>query len=135
MSTSDLAVMALAQMPFAGVLGIEIVSGEPDRVEATATWRPEYCTAGGLIHGGYLMGVADSVGALCAFLNLPRDSTTSTIESKTNFFRPVPSGSIRFVATPVNVGRRVIVVQTDACNEEEKLVSRTTQSQAVMAAP
>lgn len=124
--------MTRAQMPFAGMLDVEIVSGEPDRVEATGQWKPEHCTAGGVIHGGYLMAVADSVGALCAFLNLTEGSTTSTIESKTNFFRPVSSGKIDFVATPVHMGRSVVVVQTDASNEAGKLVSRTTQTQAVI---
>lgn len=124
--------MTRAQMPFAGMLDVEIVSGEPDRVEATGQWKPEHCTAGGVVHGGYLMAVADSVGALCAFLNLTEGSTTSTIESKTNFFRPVSSGKIDFVATPVHMGRSVVVVQTDASNEAGKLVSRTTQTQAVI---
>lgn len=124
--------MTRAQMPFAGMLDVEIVSGEPDRVEATGQWKPEHCTAGGVVHGGYLMAVADSVGALCAFLNLTEGSTTSTIEPKTNFFRPVSSGKIDFVATPVHMGRSVVVVQTDASNEAGKLVSRTTQTQAVI---
>lgn len=132
MSSSDLTAMAHTQMPFSEMLDVEIVSGSPERVEATGVWKPEHCTAGGLIHGGYLMAVADSVGALCAFLNLPEGATTSTIESKTNFFRPVTSGMIRFDSTPVHAGRTVVVVQTDASNEEGKLVSRTIQTQAVI---
>lgn len=132
MTSSDLTAMAHSQMPFAEMLAVQIVSGTAERVEATGVWKPEHCTAGGLIHGGYLMAVADSVGALCAYLNLQEGATTSTIESKTNFFRPVPMGTIRFAATPVHTGRTVIVVQTDASNEEGKLVSRTTQTQAVV---
>ncbi|HEX6222101.1 MAG TPA: PaaI family thioesterase [Acidimicrobiia bacterium] len=132
MSPAELTTMAHSQMPFAEMLGVEIVSGEPDEVVATGVWKPEHCTAGGLVHGGYLMAVADSVGALCAFLNLSEGATTSTIESKTNFFRPVTSGTIRFAATPVHVGGRVVVVQTDASNENGKLVSRTTQTQTVI---
>ena len=131
MSPDQLTAMAHSQMPFSEMIEVAIVSGSPDRVEATGVWKPEHCTAGGLIHGGYLMAVADSVGAVCAFLNLPEGATTSTIESKTNFFRPVSSGIVQFIATPVHTGRTVIVVQTDASDGEGKLVSRTTQSQAV----
>ena len=78
------------------------------------------------------MALADSVGALCAFLNLADGATTSTIESKTNFLRPLTSGSVRFVATPIHTGRTLVVVQTDASNDEGKLVSRTMQTQAVL---
>lgn len=130
---SDITAMAHDQMPLTALLGFEVVSGGPDRVEATGKWKPEYCTAGGLIHGGYLMAVADSVGALCAFFNLAEGATTSTIESKTNFFRPVAEGTLHLTAEPVNVGRTVIVVQTDISRDDGKLVSRTTQTQAVIA--
>ena len=132
MTPVELTTMAHEQMPFTELLSLEVVSGRPERVEAKGEWKSEYCTAGGVIHGGYLMAVADSVGALCAFLNQAEGSTTSTIESKTNFFRPVSSGRIDFLATPVHTGRSVVVVQTDASNEEGKLVSRTTQTQAVI---
>ncbi|MBW3666254.1 MAG: PaaI family thioesterase, partial [Actinobacteria bacterium] len=89
MTDIDLTSLAHGQMPFTGILGLEIESGGPERVEGRGQWRAEYCTAAGLIHGGYLMALADSVGAMCAFFNLPEGATTSTIESKTNFFRPV----------------------------------------------
>ena len=41
-------------------------------------------------------------------------------------------GTITGVATPVHVGRRTIVVQTDISRDDGKLVSRTTQTQAVL---
>jgi uncharacterized protein (TIGR00369 family) len=121
-----------AMMPFAEVLGIELVEVSPSRVVARAEWKHELTTAGGLIHGGYLMAAADAVGALLAFTNMPEGSTTSTIESKTNFFRPIREGQIRFVATPLNVGNRVVVVETDAFRADGELATRTTQSQIVI---
>lgn len=118
-------------MPFTVLLGLEVLSGRPEEVTAGVVWKPDFCTAGGMIHGGYLMAVADSIGALCAFLNLPDGATTSTVESKTNFFRPVTGGAIGFRATPVHTGETIIVVQTDVSSEAGKLVSRTTQTQTV----
>lgn len=132
MSESQLTSMAHAQMPLTELLGLEIESGAPDEVVATGQWKPEHCTAGGVLHGGYLMTLADSVGAMCAFLNLPEGSTTSTVESKTNFIRPVTAGTVTFTATPVHVGRSLIVVQTDATRYDGKLVARTTQTQTVI---
>ena len=55
-------------------------------------WRPELCTTFGVLHGGAVISMADSLGAVSAFLNLPAGATTSTIESKTNFFRGVREG-------------------------------------------
>jgi 1,4-dihydroxy-2-naphthoyl-CoA hydrolase len=118
--------------PFIGELGITATVVEPARVEATAEWTPDRCTAGGTLHGGFLMAVADSVGAMCATLHLPDGAATSTIESKTNFLRGCTGGTITAVATPVHVGRRTIVVQTDISRDDGKLVSRTTQTQAVL---
>ena len=63
-------------------------------------WAPERCTVGGVLHGGTLMTLADSVGAVCAFLSLPAGATgTSTIASKTNLVgHPDPCGAGRLTA-------------------------------------
>jgi uncharacterized protein (TIGR00369 family) len=119
-------------MPFTRELGLEIVRAGTDEVVARAAWSPERCTAGGVLHGGYLMAVVDSVGAACAVLHLPDGATTSTIESKTNFFRAVTGGGITVTSVPLHVGRTTIVVQTDVTRDDGRPVTRTTQTQAVL---
>ena len=123
--------MVRAAMPFAAVLDIAVVSADQAGAVATVEWTPERCTAAGILHGGYLMAVADSVGALTASLHLPPGATTGTIESKTNFLRPCTGGTLTVSATPIHVGRTTIVVQTDITREDGKLVTRTTQTQSV----
>ena len=118
-------------MPFCDVLGLSVVSATPQRVEATADWAEERTTVFGGLHGGYIMAIADSVGALCASQNLPEGAETSTIESKTNFLRPVTGGTVTIVATPIHVGRTTIVVQTTITRDDGKSVSLTTQTQVV----
>ena len=118
-------------MPFCDVLGLSVISATPQRVEATADWAEERTTVFGGLHGGYIMAIADSVGALCASQNLPEGAGTSTIESKTNFLRPVTGGTVTIVATPIHVGRTTIVVQTASTRDDGKSVSLTTQTQAV----
>jgi uncharacterized protein (TIGR00369 family) len=120
-------------MPFSVHCGVELVSADAERVVGRMAWSPERCTAGGVLHGGAIMTMADSVGAICAFLNLPEDASTTTIESKTNFFRAVRDGEVRGTAKPLHVGRRVIVVQTDVRDAQERLVAQITQTQAVIA--
>src|SRR5687767_7295903 len=104
-----------------------------DEVRARIPWAPERCTAGGVMHGGALMALADSTGALVAFLNLPTDAAgTTTIESKTNFLRAVRDGHAEAVSRPLHAGRTVIVVETDVVDAAGKLVARVTQTQAVL---
>ena len=95
-------------------------------------WAPELCTVDGVLHGGALMAFADTLGAVCAFLNLPEGATTTTVESKTNFFRAVRGGLVIGVTRPLHAGRRFIVAQTDVLDDEERLVAQTTQTQAVL---
>jgi 1,4-dihydroxy-2-naphthoyl-CoA hydrolase len=119
-------------MPFARLLGGEIVSAGRDAVVGRLEWRPDLCTTAGVLHGGVVMSMADSLGAVCAFLNLPPGAGTSTIESKTNFFRAVRDGAVEVRSTPLHVGRTTVVVQTDVLDSRGKLVARVTQTQAVL---
>jgi 1,4-dihydroxy-2-naphthoyl-CoA hydrolase len=52
-------------------------------VIAELPWAPQLCTAGGILHGGVLMSLADSAGALVAFLGLAEGQTTATMSSST----------------------------------------------------
>jgi uncharacterized protein (TIGR00369 family) len=119
-------------VPFAGVVGMEIVSVSAEEVRGRLAWAPELCTTAGVLHGGAIMSLADTLGATCAFLNLPPGATTSTIESKTNFFRAVREGHIEATSKPLHVGRTTIVVQTDVLDANAKRVAQVTQTQAVL---
>ena len=133
MDTDELNETTRAAMPFAGLLGIEVVSGSPEEVRARLAWDESRCTAGGILHGGALMGLADSTGGLCAFLNLPDGATgTATIESKSNFFRPVSAGYVEATARVLHQGRSTIVVETELRDADGRLAAKVTQTQAVL---
>jgi 1,4-dihydroxy-2-naphthoyl-CoA hydrolase len=122
----------LASMPFSVACGMRLRAAAPEEVSGRLDWAPERCTAGGALHGGALMALADSLGAICAFLNLPPGASTSTIESKTNFFRAVRSGHVTATARPLHVGRTTIVVQTDVRDADDRRVALVIQTQAVL---
>ena len=120
-------------MPFTAELGIEVLDSGPELVRSRLAWSASKCTAGDALHGGAIMALADATGGLCAFLNLPDGAAgTSTIESKTNFFRPLTSGYATATAQPLHVGRRTIVVETEVRADNGKLVAKVTQTQAVL---
>ena len=122
----------VGSIPFAGTLGIRLESAEAEEVRGAMAWAEERCTAAGTLHGGALMGFADTLGAICAYLNLPDGATTATVESKTNFFRPVRDGHVNGSSKPLHVGRSFIVVQTELADDEGRAVGVVTQTQAVL---
>jgi uncharacterized protein (TIGR00369 family) len=135
LTDADAALTATAResMPFADGLGLEVLAASADEVRARMAWQEQLCTAGGVLHGGALMSLADAAGAYCAFLNLPEGSTgTATIESKTNFFRAVREGHVDATSRPLHRGRTTIVVETDLHDAKGKHVARVTQTQAVL---
>lgn len=122
----------LAIMPFAATIGIALESATPQQVTGRLAWSAELCTAAGALHGGALMTLADSLGALCAYLNLPDGAATATISSSVNFLRPVRGGEVHGTSRPVHTGRSVIVVQTELRDDSAALAAAVTQAQAVL---
>jgi uncharacterized protein (TIGR00369 family) len=119
-------------MPFAELLGVRVNTATKDAVVLELDWRPELCTAGGVMHGGALMTLADSASATCAFLNLPDGGAgTSTVESKINLLAPARGGVVSAHTTPLHVGRRFIVLETEL-RTSDTLVGKTMQTQAVL---
>jgi 1,4-dihydroxy-2-naphthoyl-CoA hydrolase len=122
-------------LPFAALLGIEIVSVVPDKIVAEMTVREELCTRPNVLHGGAIMAFADTLGALGTLANLTDGGRTATIESKTNFISAAPAGSqIVGEATPLHRGRRTMVWQTRVTTADGRLVALVTQTQLVFAA-
>jgi 1,4-dihydroxy-2-naphthoyl-CoA hydrolase len=121
----------IALMPLAEGLGITVREATPERVVAELAWAPQLCTTAGIMHGGALMTLADTAGALVAFLGLPEGATTATITSTTHMFRPVTSGTVTAEALALHRGRTTVAVQTSLRDAESRLVAQTTQVQAV----
>jgi len=118
-------------MPLAVLLGIELLEASADLVRGRMDWAPERCTAGGLLHGGATMALADSCGGALALLSLPpRASGTATIESKTNFLRGVRDGALTATSRPLHRGRTLIVIETELARDDGKLAAKVTQTQA-----
>lgn len=120
-------------LPFAALLGIELVSAEADRIVARMRVRQYLCTRPAVLHGGALMAFADTLGAYGTLVNLPDGAGTTTIESKTNFIAAAPAGiEIAGEATPIHRGRRTMVWQTRVSTPEGRLLAVVTQTQLVL---
>ena len=123
----------LALMPFAAGAGVELTAASPEAVTGRLAWAPERCTAGGVLHGAAIVTLADTVGAVCAYLNLPAGAGTATTESTTHFLRAVREGAVEATGRVLHVGRTAIVVETEVRDDGGRLVAHVLQSQAVLA--
>jgi 1,4-dihydroxy-2-naphthoyl-CoA hydrolase len=117
-------------MPFANLMGVEIVERTKDRVTGRLLVREDLCTAGGILHGGAFMAFADALGAIGGFLNLPDGARTTTLESKTNFLGSAKVGTtVEGEAVPLHIGRRSSVWQTRITSAEGRLLCLVSQTQ------
>jgi uncharacterized protein (TIGR00369 family) len=120
-------------LPFAHLLGLELVSVTPDRVEAVLPVRENLCTRPAVLHGGAVMALADTLGAIATVVNLPEGATTTTIESKTNFLAAVALGDTATAeCTPLHRGRTTMVWQTKVMRGDGRVAALVIQTQLVI---
>ena len=125
--------VAEAQPAFARFMGVRITSASRDQVEAELTVSDDFINRNGVLHGGAIMAFADILGGAASVLNLPDGARTTTIESKTNFFRAVSLGeTARAVCIPLHRGRTTMVWQTTITGGDGRRAAIVTQTQLVM---
>ena len=123
------------QPPFADLMGMKITHVSRDKVLAELFVRDELENRMGVLHGGAIMAFADNLGGTATIANLPEGARTATIESKTNFFAPIPIGdTARAECTPLHRGRTTMVWQTRITRNDGRLCAIVTQTQIVIPA-
>ena len=125
--------MAVADLPpFTKFLGVNVLHRSPERSEAELIVREELCNRRGVLHGGAAMALGDTLGGMTAIMSLPDGGRTATIESKTNFFAPVPKGdTAHAVCIPLHRGRTTMVLETRITRGDGKLAAIVTQTQLI----
>ncbi len=135
MTTKSLRQWIADPLPFATLLGLELVTITPDRVEAVLRVREDLCTQQAVLHGGAVMALADTLGAIATVVNIAEGATTTTIESKTNFFAAIPVGdTAKAECTPLHRGRTTMVWQTRITRSDGRVAALVIQTQLVLPA-
>ncbi len=133
MNDAQLNPAAIQQPPFAEFLGLKITHISPERVTAELVVRDELNNRFNIMHGGAIMALADNLGGTATTANLKDGQTTTTIESKTNFFAAIPIGDVaKAECTPLHRGRTTMVWQTRVTRGDGKLCAMVTQTQLVL---
>ena len=134
--SEEIAARAVEQPPFAAFLGMKVTHVSRERVAAELLVREELGNRFGILHGGAIMALADNLGGTATIANLPPDATTTTIESKTNFFAGIKVGDIaRAECTALHRGSSTMVWQTRITRGDGKLAAIVTQTQLMMTKP
>ena len=124
---------ALTQPPFADFLGMKVTHVSPERVSAELVMREELNNRFGIMHGGAIMALADNIGGTATMANLKDGQSTTTVESKTNFFAAIPIGDTAYAeCTPLHRGRSTMVWQTRITRGDGRLCALVTQTQLVL---
>lgn len=117
-----------------GLMGIELKEASHERVVGTMKVRVDLCTTDGVCHGGAIMALADTLGAVGTLQNLPEGAGTTTIDSSTKFIRAARAGStVVAECTAFHRGRTTMVWQTLVKAEDGTLCAVVTQTQLVLA--
>jgi 1,4-dihydroxy-2-naphthoyl-CoA hydrolase len=125
--------LAHQQPPFAQFLGMKITHVSPQRVTAELVAREELNNRFGIMHGGAIMALADNLGGTATTANLKAGQSTTTIESKTNFFAAIPIGDVAYAeCTALHRGRTTMVWQTRVTRGDGRLCALVTQTQLVL---
>ena len=125
--------IAFDQPDFARLLGFRLVSVSPDAVVAQMAVTQDHANRNGVMHGGAIMALADNLGGTATIINLPEGKTTTTIESKTNFLRPIRIGDTAHArCVALHRGRTTMIWQTTITRDDGKVAAIVTQTQMIL---
>ncbi|MGA3281280.1 MAG: PaaI family thioesterase [Smithella sp.] len=119
-----------------GYLGMQVIKATTEEVVGSLEIKENLCTIGQIAHGGTIMAFADTMGAICTFLNMPPNSTTTTIESKTSLIRPGKLGdTLTANSKLLNKGRTLMLLYTEVLDSQKQLVAVVIQTQLIKLPP
>ena len=109
---------------FGALLGFTFVEKTPDRVEITWAVEPKHLQPYGMAHGGVYCSAVEHAASMGAALNAGDQFGVVGVSNLTDFLRPVGSGELRAVATPIHRGRRQQLWLVEIVDGRDRLVAR-----------
>jgi len=108
--------------PFERLLGMEIVEAENGHAVLTMPVLYDFVNGGGLLHGGALVGLADTAVAMAIKSILPPQTHFGTISVESTFLSPVRQGIITARAQAKILEDRVLKGEATVLDETQKKV-------------
>ncbi|MFY7069232.1 PaaI family thioesterase [Nocardiopsis changdeensis] len=115
--------------PIAALMGFDLVSVGEGEIVFTGTPDDSVYNPLGIVHGGYVCTLLDTVAGCAVQTTLPAGSGYTSIEIKVNYLRPVTAGTTLtargWVPKP---GRRVAFAEGDVRDESGKVVATASST-------
>ena len=118
--------MTETQWPVVGfdqTIGLEFVEITPDGVVATLDIKPHLHQPYGIVHGGVLCTVVETVGSVSGAAWYT-DGVVVGTSNTTNFIRATREGTLTARSTPVQRGRTQQLWDVDITDREGRLIAR-----------
>ncbi len=114
-------------------LRLPLISGwEHGRVWVDWKVDPAMFNERGVVFGGYLATLIDSLGGLAFMSTLQESETFTTAGLNVSYFRPVSEGSVRIEGLVVHRGRRMGTVDVTCTDDTGRLVARGAITQVII---
>ena len=120
---------------FDGLYGLEVLTISADEVTAQVAVRDELKQPAGLVHGGVLASIAESVASLATWVAV-RDEGLSPqgLSNQTSFLRPILEGTIHAVGRRRHRGRTTWIWEVEISDDQARLCALVRMTIAVRAA-
>jgi len=106
------------------LLGLSLESLEKGRVVFSMRIKPRHKQLQGVVHGGVLATVADTVAAIAAYTTVPKGTQIATVEMKINFLEAVPGGRIKAEGRVLRTGRNFVVTECEIYKDNGKMAAK-----------
>ncbi|MFM9905718.1 MAG: PaaI family thioesterase [Pyrinomonadaceae bacterium] len=114
---------ALHSLPFAKLIGMELVDMQLDMAKIKIEMRDDLRQPSGVLHGGVTATLIDTAMAFAVRTRLPIDEATATIDLTVHYLRPHITGIFICTAKVVRAGKRIFTVSADVHGENGKLIA------------
>lgn len=115
-------------MPLAVTLGFTALSIDHGEAVVEMEVKQAHYNPMGTLHGGVLCTIADSSMGMAHASTLSDGETSTTLELKINFLRPVFTGKLRAVGKVVKGGRTISLLESEVFDEEGRLVAKCSST-------
>jgi uncharacterized protein (TIGR00369 family) len=122
----------LHDSPIGSLLGWEVESLGDGQATLSMEANSRHANRGGPVQGGVITALADTTSAFAFMTTLEEGASTTNIELKINFLRPVFDDELVATASVTQRGRTIGLVECDVHNSEEKLVARLSTTYMVL---
>lgn len=119
-------------IPYDGHMGFRLVSWSPDGAVVEADVDGRFANPTGVLHGGVLMGLADSAMGLTVTGLVGEGQAATNTDLQMRFLRPTKDGRLTATARVVRRGRRTLTLECDVTDAAGRLVARASSAFLVL---